>query len=251
MHSMLASFTDGCPKAIAERNKNTRSCLENLLVMEPREIYAQFRAKYHELVDWNRNIHQNVLTAGQSEKGYGVDHDLTVMMYCLLIAEDEHIGEMAACAALTHSWDRHYVVQITKVLNESYRGLLTDKFSGEEVSQIFTAIKLHSKPNDPNDGPVTVVLKDADRLANLGYLNIPRGAQHHCNVPVVILEYIDRMHPNSTFRKPTCWLDALRFNLEWEGMLRLPKAKKLGKPKFDFIRWFLEQIVEDFRAIGL
>ena len=117
------------------------------------------------------------------------------------------------------------------------------------------AVLNHMKFNDPQDNEVTVILKDADRLANLGPANLFRAGQHMPDIPAFIIGYIDGPHPKQSFKIRVSCRDTLFSNMEWENdprvMLRTPKAKEIGKKYFDFYRQFLALHREQCIEVGL
>ena len=218
----------------------------------PAETFAIYRLKYKPLYEFNRDMHLDIVRSGKSTHGHGQDHDLTVAQYGALIAPDEHDGELAWVAGLLHSMDRHFLE--TEAHDKIERGLdLAFKcgLSTEDIEQVRVAVAHHSKMNDDADGPVTIILKDADRLANLGAINIIRGGQHRPDIPACIPETLGRLHPESTFKNPKSCYDATFYNSEWEAMLRLPKAKELGARYFRFIEEWRALAVSQAAEVGL
>ncbi len=116
---------------------------------------------------------------------------------------------------------------------------------------ILRAVLEHNKKNDSNDPPVTITLKDADRLSNIGSLHFLRCGQFRTNIPAVDPRYITTSDPKATFRNPGSLLQDLKHTLEWEDWLRLPKARELGKPMFDEIRRLVVNIKSQFETLGL
>src|SRR3990172_3226862 len=215
--------------------------------MDNKEIFVNNRAKFAALYKRIEKIHSQT----KNTRGHGFDHDLLVAQYAAIIAENERVGEMAWVAGLMHSLDRHFLPDEAEMILEECIGLVSNQFTVCELGEIRLAVHDHSKKNDPADGPVTVALKDADRLANIGPINLIRGGQHRPDIPACILESLGSRHPDSTFNNIKCCYDATFYNLEWEPMLRLPKAKEIGKKYFDYIREFQIRFAEQFREAGL
>jgi len=209
--------------------------------MDIKNILAERYKKYHRLII---EVESMLREGNQS---HGIDHSLMVAQYATLIAEDERVGELAWVSGVIHD-------VCHRGRSNSLKDLLDlvppGEFSSGEMGMIFRAVINHSKPNDPADEPVTIVLKDADRLANLGLLNIIRGGQHRPELPAMIMGCFS-LHPGSTFKKPLSCLDALHYNLEWEEMLRLPRAKVLGRQWFALYRYLISTNEAQFREIGL
>lgn len=219
--------------------------------MDSQKIFVRNRAKFREFYSKIEKIHAGIIAQGKSTQGHGFDHDLIVAQYGFLISEDERVGEMAWVAGLAHSLDRHFPQDEAEIIFEECISLISGQFTIGELGRIRVAVRDHSKKNNLSDGPVTVALKDADRLANIGAINLIRGGQHRPNIPACIPESLGGLNPDSTFKNVKCCYDATFYNLEWEKMLRLPKAKEVAKKYFEFIREFQNLVVEQFREAGL
>ena len=219
---------------------------------EARKLFQAMRAKYRALYDAVKKTHEDILAAGKTTVGHGWDHDLRVAQTGALIAESPRVGEMAWCVGLMHSTDRHYGERTEEVLHGYFALLPKNEFVVGESVMMWNALIEHSKKNSDADNPVTVALKDADRLANLGIMNLFRCGQHHPDIPACIPEYLGRVHPNSTFKKPMSCYDAVHVaNMPWEAMLRLPKAKEMGRKEFDFYRKILQRCTDEMEEVGL
>ncbi|MBI4994370.1 HD domain-containing protein, partial [Candidatus Peregrinibacteria bacterium] len=121
------------------------------------------------------------------------------------------------------------------------RGMLSNfpnEFGVKEIAEIIDAVLKHHKLNHDSDSPLLVHLKDCDRL-DIGAIGILRtGAHRHDIPPYDKSDFAKHSMVTREAELPTM-IHGLHFNLEWEAMLRLPKAKILGKSRFDFIRTFL------------
>jgi len=219
--------------------------------MDIQETFVKNKAEFRDFYERVEKIHASIIDQGMSTQGHGFDHDLLVAQYGYLIAEaeDERVGELAWIAGLLHSFDRHFSPLQEKKLIDECLNLVG--LSESDNLDVRVALNKHSERNDPSDSPVLVALKDADRLANIGAINLIRGGQHRPNIPACIPETVGSLHPSSTFRKPMSCYDATFYNLEWEAMLRLPRAKKIAEKYFNFIREFQTLVVEQFRETGL
>lgn len=197
-------------------------------------ILDDLRKKYSVIYDLVKSEVEKV----KDNQGHGFDHFLMVAQYGYLLCEDDRYREMAWVAGLTH--DMHRIETMSKVAIEA---ALLGIFVDEDRMIIREAVLNHSKFNDPDDHPVTVALKDADRLANLGPANLLRAGQHMADIPAFIVGYYDAPHPDATFKNRVSVMDALYSNLEWEAdervRLRTPKAEEIAKKYFYFYRYFL------------
>ncbi len=183
--------------------------------------------------------------------GHDFGHALGVAQYAAMIAEDEKTGTLGWVAGLCHNTDRIFPGSSDEEIEKKIREYLNaTSFEDREKSLIVEAVLEHPKKNDPNDNPVTIILKDADRLDNLGALVCLRSAQLYHNMPAV--DYIHLFSdPNATFKNPGSVAKDIAHLLEWEPWLRLPKAKILAAPKFAFLKSFLQEIEHELREKGL
>lgn len=193
-----------------------------------------------------RQDHREFGTVGE---GHDFLHALMVAQYGQIIAEQKRIGILSWVAGMGHNADRLFPpAEIEKRLKDY---LEETDFSDEEKEWEIEAIVHHSELNDPNDDPVTIALKDADRLANIGSNILLRSSQHHPHLPAYNPRYIFSPHPSSTYRKPKSVLDDINYLFEWESWLRLPKAKVLAKRHFSELRRFRKGIDFQLREVKL
>jgi len=210
---------------------------------------------------FNRCItfHFELERGGKGHKGHGLDHDLLVAQYAVLIAEDERTADKAWVAALVHSYDRFFdgtlsdtATEIDKALSYLPKGA----FTADEIEEIRQAVLAHDRSNLPDDSPTKITLQDADRLSSAGPIVYIRSGQFNPTIPAIELGYtgLDRA-PGSTYKAPRSCKDDLIGCLEWETDpkfgLRLPKAKEMGKKYFDFMRQFFSLLEGQFVETGL
>ena len=113
------------------------------------------------------------------------------------------------------------------------------------------AVLNHPKLNDSADNLITITLKDADRLANLGPNAYIRSGQLYHYLPAYDPRYIKNPNPAATFSDPKTVLHDIRCALEWEQWLRLPRAKEIGKKYFDHLRAYLNDFEKQIHEAGL
>lgn len=195
-------------------------------------------------------VRQHHATMKKPEEVHDFLHALIVAQYCDIIAENQDIGKLAFVAGICHNTDRLFPEVFVDVMVRYYLDNLTD-LREPEKRLIVEAVINHSKPNDPNDNPVTVVLKDADRLAIIGPNSYMRAGQALYNYPAYNPGYIAESDPLATWKKPKNVLNAVKFWLEWESWLRAPKAKELAKPWFDKLREFIKGIEDQLKEVDL
>jgi len=193
-------------------------------------------------------------------KGHDFTHTIMVAQYCLILSDDLKIGVLSWLAGLLHNTDRLFGYEVVSQKVDEYFRLIPEEINIEgsniQISQsnllvVKEAILNHSKLNDPSDGLITVILKDSDRLANAGSSLYPRGTQHCGNVLSYNPLYVDGFHPESTYSKAKSVLDNYRYCLEWEEMLRLPRAKEIGEKYFDALRHIIDGFKDQLEETGL
>lgn len=177
-----------------------------------------------------------------------------VAQYALLIAEEANIACLGAVAGLLHNTDRLFsAMDEAETKSKLLEYLGKTNIGLPEKVRVVTAVLEHNKKNSPGDGPVTVCLKDADRLANISPFDIiARSARAFPDLPLVDPRYIDDIDPSSTYRKPgTVFRDAIQSSLEWEPWFRLPKARELAKRYFDGLRLVQQLTARQYAETGL
>lgn len=181
---------------------------------------------------------------GHNTKGTGHDliHDLMVSGYAVRISKVEfpsnkRLAELVWIAGMLHSTDRFFVDDVAhRALLEAMltKACLTDP---ADRADVMTAILEHGRPNQESDGLITVVLKDADRLANINPLVMIRSAQFHPGLPTHDPQHLAcSRSPGSTYKNPRSIMDDIFGCTEWENWLRTDAAKKIGKKYFAFLR---------------
>lgn len=196
-------------------------------------------------------VEQDHLSSGAMGSGHEFLHAFMVAQYAGMIVEDERNASIAWVAGLLHNTDRILseveVPAKIKFYLENYTG-----FSEEEKKLIIEAVQDHSKLNDPNDNPITIALKDADRLANIGPQFFIRVAQDHRGLSAVDPKHtISNPDSTANYRNSKTVATHVGYSLEWQEMLRLPRAKELGKRRFELTRICLEDIESQLEEIGL
>jgi len=217
----------------------------------PEDQLNQLRKKFPKLLKMVRENYQKKKIFG---RGHDLLHALLTAQYGIMIADDEHIGELVWIAGICHITDRLFPEeevqkQLLYYLNEG------TSLPPESKSQIITAVKRHSKPNDPSDDLLTVTLKDADRLANLGPNLFIRAAQFYNGLLAFDPRYVLEPDPTATYQTPKTVLHDIRCALEWDTdprfCLRLLKARKYATRYFSWIKDSIELLGEQLEETGL
>ncbi|OGZ27174.1 MAG: hypothetical protein A2365_00700 [Candidatus Nealsonbacteria bacterium RIFOXYB1_FULL_40_15] len=179
--------------------------------------------------------------SGRAVLGHDFTHALLVAQYGDIIAgEDAVLAKLAWVAGICHNTDRIFSPDEEK---ERVRGYLelTD-FTEEEKRLVLEAVLHHSEKNKDDDNSVTVILKDADRLAGAGVLCPIRAGQHLHNIPVFDPGHIFQFLPGESFQSAFTVLSGLRFTLEWRDMLRCPIAINLGREWFGLLEFLIGRL---------
>lgn len=222
------------------------------LKRKERAMLKKLLSIFHDLVEMVRQDHHNKKALLGS--GHSFEHALMVGQYCLQIEEDPLAKQLAWIAALCHNTDRlfpeydSYVVSIrvSRYLSET-------NLTSKQRALIIEAVLRHSQRPVLSDNLITVVLMDADKLANLGCQAIIRSGQFRHNLPVIDLRYLSERPPGTSFTAPGSVYWDLLGHLEWgePGWLRTPKAIELAKPLIKEHRDFLEGLVKQYQDTGL
>lgn len=211
-------------------------------------LAVKFQTAFPLLFDMVWQDHETrVCTAG----GHDVFHPIIVAQYAALIAPEERLETLGWLAGMCHNTDRIFPKEEVRERVAQYLAS-TSGVSDTEKEFITDAVLTHSGLNKDSDNPVTVVLKDADRLSGLGFLCAIRASQSLAGVRILDPRYVGTTSPGSTFRNIKTVLDGIKFTLEWRKMLRLPKAKELAKElcqKHQEIIDFLENRI--IKGLGL
>ena len=223
--------------------------------LEPERQLRFLQGAYQRLIQAVRKDH---IDQGAVGGPHDFLHALMVAHYCVLIAEDERNGVLAWVAAICHNTDRLWPeAEESGVIRAKVTGYLEncpglDIF---ETNLIVEAVLNHHRPNDENDNPVTVVLKDADRLASMGPNLIIRSGQHYSKLPAYDPRFIETSDSRAFYQNPMTVLHDILCALEWaeEGGkfgIRSPRAKELMQPYVRFLRSFrdlmLRQLEETY-----
>lgn len=215
--------------------------------------------KYTDLVAMVMRDHEKV---GAAMHGHDFEHALMVANYGLRIAEDKHTAELAWIAGLCHNTD--HLIERGFFRPDIRRGKKSDALIRTRLAQYLSHTKLndadkhaitnavleHRKKNDPHDTKLTMILKDADRLANVGALPCLRSARDMAHLPTV--DYVHLFHhPRATYRQPDSVAKDIWYSTEWEPWIRMPKAKQIAKKRFAFLKYFLKDLEDQLKESGL
>ena len=199
-------------------------------------------AKFAPLVNMVRKDH---IEQGAVGGGHDLTHALVVAGYCERIADDPEIATLSWLAAVLHNTDRLWPKDSDEETATRIRHHLDEgtKLDERQKDIVLQAVMRHNRPNDPEDGVVTTVLKDADRLANLGLVAVIRSGQLYNSLLPADPRYIREPDPTANYRNPKTVLYDVLAALEWDPRedkpkfsIRLPKAIALATPQFDWLK---------------
>ena len=223
--------------------------------MTPHELFQSNKTRYQSVIAMIVQLNEIVRQCGRTLIGHDIDHDLMVGQIAALVSESVRDQEMAFVAGLLHSRDRHHGKHAPGIIDGMMQlPTISRNFRGSELALIREAIKRDSEfKNNPEDSAVLKALKDGDKLANCGPVNLFRCALHNFDKPAFILEDMstERPSPGSTFKNPQSCFDALFFNEEWRSKLQMPKAIKMGQKWFDYLQQHQRDIVAQLTEVGL
>jgi HD superfamily phosphodiesterase len=186
---------------------------------------------------------------GSIPGGHDFLHALMVAQYGQIIADNEQNGMLAWVAGLCHNTDRLFPGKEVERLSHYLENGTNLSSIDREI--IVKAVLKHSELNKPDDGIITIILKDADRLANIGPNIFIRSGQFYHQLPAYDPRYIVKPNPEAVYNKPLTVLDDIKFCLEWEEWLRMPKAKKLAKPYFKLLRTVIKKFEYQLKETNL
>lgn len=205
--------------------------------------------KYKKLVNL---VHEDHEKNNARANGHTFMHALMVAQYAELIADQAHIGELTWIAGLLHNTDRlyqHEPKSKEKEVLDAYLNTITE-LNDQDKQIIKSAILEHSRLNNDSDDMVTITLKDADRLTNLGPNGIIRSGQFRYNLPVID-PLLFAKDPNASYKNPKTVYRDLAETLLWYEWLRIPKAKEIAKPYVEYRQNFMKLIEKEMEEIGL
>lgn len=218
---------------------------------------------YPRLVDLVREDHRK--QGALFGTGHGFDHAIVTAQYCPLIAPPE-LADPSWMAAICHNPDRLFPEESKEQIRARVEGYLQKGiwYGQDSLPQVFymivEAVMEHPNWPSPEDNPVTIILKDADKLGNLDTQVLVRAGQFRPQIPMIDLRYLDPKvrPPGTSFPNPgSIWWD-MQGVLEWEGntkegipWIRTPKARELAKPMFAEIRRYTEGLERPYRNLGL
>ncbi len=185
---------------------------------------------------------RKIYNESRTRSGHDFTHIERGLKRIVVLCEDTNVSSFIAQVTVIFH-DMHRIFNFNDETIQSYvsQKLAQYPLSTEEISSIIEAILEHHKLNDPNDSELTILLKDTDRLDCLSAIGITRICQHnHLKLPY--RETDPFVYVPGKLSDLESLIDVFHFVLEWEEMLRLPKAKEMAKGGIAFLKDFIEII---------
>ncbi len=193
------------------------------------------------------------------QRGHGMEHNVHVALHALDIMQSDYAGQerlekLVFLAAIAHSLDRLF----ERGADNSFANLvhncleLTD-LNESDKSVVLESVLDHEKKNDEGriDTRVTVILKDADRVANMGAALAIRSGQFRPDIPPYEMAHLRTSNPASTYRDPSSVFEDLRGCFEWIDWMRTERGYALIVQKAANLRKYLETVADEFEFIGM
>lgn len=189
--------------------------------------------------------------------GHGVDHIKRMVNTARLIVDPREVDPLLLEAAIwLHDLDRtaRFNSKPKEELAEFIRvSLLEFGFSEEEIALVIDAVQKHSDLNGDSDSDLLIFLKDCDRL-DMGAIGVARTIAHGKGkeegaLPIYVPGDFSKTKPRAALGVSV--VRNVRFCLEWQDMLRAPKAKELARAKFAFMQTFIEEVERELKELGI
>jgi len=190
-----------------------------------------------------RKVKADHVKAIDAVGGHDFLHAVMVAEYAEVIEPNPVMAGMGWLAGMCHNTDCLFPRMSDQEIKDHIIGNYFSGFALKKGSmeQIVVAVLEHSKKNSDSDGLVTVVLKDADRLANIGPPLMIRSGQRYSKLPCFDPRWILEDDPKSSYRNPRTVLRDVKSSLEWkDGWLRLPKAREIAEKYFVLLQEYVE-----------
>lgn len=126
------------------------------------------------------------------------------------------------------------------------RWLQSTNFTEPDKRLIIGAVLNHERPNEDNDGPVTIALKDADRVVNAALDVVIRSGQFQPDLPVIDFKLLlkdKRGKYNSRFTIIADLTDCLDWAKEGPFYVRTQLARNMIRKRVAQLGSFLNNYV--------
>jgi HD superfamily phosphodiesterase len=192
---------------------------------------------------------------GPCVAGHDIWHIQRMIAIAKKISDPKEVDQfLLQIAIYFHNIDRttYFNFKCSEERNKFIRNaLLKIGLEEDEIKIIIEAVEKHNKLNEESDTPLLRDLKDIDRL-DVGAIGILRiGAFRGRNLPIMVPGDFFKVKRSTKETNIESLMHDLQRCLEWEKMLRNPRAKKLGKRRFSFMRKFQEEVKRELKEIGL
>ncbi len=157
-------------------------------------------------------------------------------------------------SAITHSLDR----LVERNDQEGFEALTHSCLELVDVGEgfreeIFIAVMDHGKKNDVGrqDSLICVILKDADRIANIGAALAIRSGQFTPDIPPYEMAFLRSVNPTHSYHNPASVLEDLRECFVWGDWMRTSRGKEIFGLKAENLRLYLDLVAEEYEMIGM
>lgn len=234
----------------------TQTPTNNAIVLA---VFERLRKGHGPYYDRVKAFHE--ANASTRQRGHGMEHNVHVALHAIDIAMSDYgtigdkLAELVFLASIGHSLDR----LVDRGDDAGFRGLVTEclglvkNLPDNTIAAIFEAIEDHGKKNDEGrkDSTITVVLKDADRVANIGAALAIRSGQFTPNIAPYEMAYLRTPNPASTYRDPSSVVEDLRGCFEWGDWMRTKRGKEMFDRKAGNLHQYLALVAQEFEMIGM
>ena len=219
-------------------------------------MFEQIREGFRPFYDLVKGFHE--ANPSTRQRGHGMEHNVHVALHGMDIvvedfAADPFMMDAIFLASIGHSLDR----LVERGDDNGFAGLVAtcletvDHPNPAMKVNVKNAILEHGKKNDPNDGMLTVILKDADRVANIGAALAIRSGQFYSGLPPYEMAYLRTVNPAHTYHDPASVLEDLRECFVWGDWMRTRRGQQMFNLKSANLQDYLFKVAAEFEMIGM
>ncbi len=220
------------------------------------DAFEALRGRFRPFYDRVKNFHEE--NPSTRQRGHNMDHNVHVALHGIDIVmqdygADPFLMEAIFLSSIGHSLDR----LVSRDDQAGFAGLIeacleTFQHSNQLMKTTVTdAILEHGKKNASHDSILTVIIKDADRVANVGAALAIRSGQFYADLPPYEMLYLREVNPAHTYHSPASVLEDLRECFVWGDWMRTNRGKEMFDRKVGNLRKYLDTLAEEFEMIGM
>lgn len=204
--------------------------------------------------------------AGREVGGHEIDHPRRMCKIAEKVAGPEVNLFLLKTAIWFHNLDRsvypylschpkNYLAgpYIPTVIRRFTEPKSPEIFSSGDIDLVVDAVERHSRLNEPDDTTLTIYLKDCDRLDGMGAIGLFNIIHYSVdrNFPLWAPDDFSGLPQSTAEDQLKSVVNDIWRTLEWQYMLRVPKAKELATPGCMFLRSFLTKLELELRALEI